>query len=137
MDQRGDTMGDYRQLTVWQVAHEMVLEIYSVTRSFPDAERWRLTDQLCRSAASVPANIAEGAGRNSDAELARFIRIALGSANETEYHLRLATDLGYLPEGTSPPLEHKVDQVKRMLAGLLARLTKNQSRRATATRRQP
>ena len=122
-------MGDYKQLKVWRAAHAVVKEVYRLTASFPPAERFRLTDQVCRAAASVPANIAEGAGRNSAGEFARFLGIALGSANEAEYHLLLAKELGYLSDAAAQPLERQMIDVKRMLSGLIARVAK--SRRQT------
>lgn len=118
-------MGDYKQLQVWQAAHAAVKEVYRVTGSFPTTERWRLSDQLCRAAASVPANIAEGAGRNTDGEFARFLGIALGSANEAEYHLLLAKELGYLSDTAAQPLERQLTDVKRMLSGLIARVARS------------
>ena len=90
-------MRDFRDLQVWQKAHRLVLEVYAATRSFPTDERYGLTAQVRRSAASVPTNIAEGCGRDGERDLARFISIAAGSASETEYHLLLARDLEYLP----------------------------------------
>jgi four helix bundle protein len=89
-------MGDFRKLKVWEKAHELALEIYRVTAAFPPEERFGLTSQLRLSAASVPTNLAEGSGRNSQKELARFCRISLGSANELESQLILARDLHYL-----------------------------------------
>ena len=121
-------MGDYKQLKVWQAAHAMVNDVYQVSVSFPSTERWRLTNQVCRAAASVPANIAEGAGRNTDGEFARFLGIALGSANETEYHLVLAKELGYMPEATAQALEQQLIDIKRMLSGLMARVAKSRHR---------
>ena len=81
-----------------------------------------MTSQLRRAAASVPANIAEGVGRNGDAEFHRFLRIALGSACETEYHLILARDLGFMPNDRYLLLNEKVNEVKKMLVTLMARL---------------
>jgi four helix bundle protein len=112
-------LGDYRSLKVWERAHHLTLLVYKVTASFPSDERYGLTSQLRRSAASIPANIAEGCGRNSDAELARFCRIALGSANELGYHLLLARDLGYLQPDTYSPATTEVEQVRRMLAAFI------------------
>lgn len=83
-------MKDFKKLIVWKKAHEMTLNIYRTTKSFPKDEVYGLTSQLRRAASSIPANIAEGCGRNSDAELARFLQIAAGSASEVEYHLLLA-----------------------------------------------
>ena len=77
-----------------------------------------MTSQIRRAAASIPANIAEGSGRNTQVELARFIHIASGSASELEYHLLPARDLGYIDSETYPALDASVDEIKRMLYGL-------------------
>ena len=89
-----------------------------------------LTSQIRRAAASVPANIAEGCGRDSDPEIARFSRIALGSANELEYHLLLARDLEFLPSADHESLAEAIRQVKHMLARPIARISTD-SRRPT------
>src|SRR5688500_8813566 len=115
-------MGDYRNLKVWERAHQLTLEVYGATRTFPKDEMFGLTSQMRRAAASVPANIAEGCGRNGDAELARFLTIAMGSANELDYDLLLARDLAYLQ---SPHYEHlsaEAQGVSRMLATFVDRL---------------
>ncbi|CAD7851210.1 MAG: hypothetical protein [Olavius algarvensis Gamma 1 endosymbiont] len=91
-------MGDYRQLSVWAKAHQLVLLVYRKTRQFPADERFGLISQMRRAAASIPSNIAEGSGRGSDQDFARFARIATGSTNELEYQCILAKDLGYLAE---------------------------------------
>ncbi|WP_353541800.1 four helix bundle protein [Deinococcus xinjiangensis] len=111
-------MRDFRQLLVWQKAHELTLEVYRVSRAFPAEEKFGLTGQLRRSAASVPTNLAEGSGRRSRAEYAHFVGVACGSALETEYHLLLASDLGYLTPDAYQPLDERVQEIKRMLAGL-------------------
>jgi four helix bundle protein len=117
-------VGDYRKLQVWERAHRLTLEVYSVTKAFPKEEMYRLTDQICRAAMSIPANIAEGCGRNGDAEFARLLDIAKGSATELDYHLILARDLGYLPISQFERLESEVDGVSRMIAALVAQLRK-------------
>ena len=89
-------MQDFRKLTVWQKSHSLTLEIYKVTENFPKNELFGLISQIRRSCVSIPANIVEGCGRNSDPEFARFLSIAMGSATELEYHLLLARDLGLL-----------------------------------------
>jgi len=91
-------MKDFKELKVWSKAHELTLAVYGLTRAFPRDEMYGLTSQLRRSAASIGANIAEGCGRRSDGEFARFLQIARGSASETEYHLLLAKDLRFMPE---------------------------------------
>jgi four helix bundle protein len=120
-----EKMRDFKELKVWEKAHEWVMEVYRITGSFPSEERFSLVAQLRRSAASVPANIAEGCGRDSQRELSRFLTIAAGSACESEYHLLLARDLGYLEEGIHRELDHKINEVKRMLNSLLQKLAVN------------
>jgi four helix bundle protein len=73
----------------------LTLDLYEITKSFPKEELYGLTSQIRRSCSSIPANIAEGCGRDGDAELARFLQIAMGSASELEYHLLLANDLAF------------------------------------------
>lgn len=115
-------MQDFRDLKVWQRAHEATLAVYRATSTFPREELYGLTSQLRRSAASVAANIAEGRCRGSDAEFARFLQIALGSASETQYHLILAHDLGYVGDTSFEPLFQLSDDVKRMLTSLIQKL---------------
>jgi four helix bundle protein len=86
-------MKDFKELRVWSKAHDLTVLVYKLTRAFPRDEVYGLTSQVSRSAASIGANIAEGCGRRSDGEMARFLQIARGSASETEYHLLLAKDL--------------------------------------------
>ena len=93
-------MQDFKKMAVWQKSHALTLALYQATISFPRDEMYGLTSQLRRAGSSIPANIAEGCGRNGNAELARFLYIAMGSASELEYHLLLARDLGYLAEQT-------------------------------------
>jgi four helix bundle protein len=111
-------VGDFRKLEVWQVAHKVVCEIYRETANFPKTEAYGLTAQLRRSAASVPANIAEGCGRRGDVEFSRFVRISLGSATELEYHLLLAHDVGFLSAGPYQSLSTQTLRMQGMLAGL-------------------
>src|SRR6267143_787214 len=85
----------FRDLRVWQKAHEFVLAVYRYTESFPEREKYGLTHQLRRAAISIPANIAEGFGKRSQAEKARFLNIAEGSVEECRYYLILSQDLGY------------------------------------------
>ena len=84
-------MQDFRNLKVWEKAHAFTLDVYRVTASFPREERFALVDQLRRSASSIPTNIAEGCGRETDRDFAQFINIAAGSASECEYQLLLQT----------------------------------------------
>lgn len=109
-------------MKVWQKAHEVTLAIYRTTKGFPREEQFGLTAQVRRSAESIAANIAEGCGRDGDPKFARFLRIAMGSASETEYHLLLAGDLGLLSPEEYEPISDSVVEVKRMLASLIRKL---------------
>jgi four helix bundle protein len=118
-----DAVKDFRDLTVWQKAHRLTLDVYRRTASFPRDELYGLTSQLRRSASSVAANLAEGCGRNGDAELARFCSIAMGSASELEYHLLLAKDLELINAKDHEDLALRATELKRMLTALLQKLT--------------
>jgi four helix bundle protein len=113
---------DFKNLRVWQRAHELTLGVYRKSRTLPDEEMYGLTSQLRRAAASIGANIAEGCGRRSDAEMRRFLQIARGSANELEYHLLLAKDLHFLSAPDFEDLTARVVEVQRMLTSLAARI---------------
>jgi four helix bundle protein len=103
---------------VWQRSHALVLEVYRLSSNFPRDERFGLTSQLRRAAASVPTNIAEGSKRRGSQEYARFLNIAEGSLAETEYLTVLSRDLGYLtPEAAKKPLA-EISEVARMLHAL-------------------
>jgi four helix bundle protein len=115
-------MEDFKDLQVWQKAHELTLAVYHVSRRFPKEELYGLTAQMRRAAASMGANVAEGCGRRSDGELRRFLQIARGSANELEYHLILAKDLGLLTVEEFAELESRALQIQRMLASFVQRL---------------
>jgi len=83
-------MKDFRQLKVWEKSHLLALAFYKATKDFSKEELYGLTSQMCRASMSIPTNIAEGCGRNTDADFARFLQMAMGSASETEYELILA-----------------------------------------------
>ena len=120
-------MRDFRELQVWQKSHQLVLNVYRCTGVFPREEVYGLTSQSRRAGASIPANIAEGCARASDADFARFLQNALGSASELEYHLILARDLGYLAPSEHQPLQDQVVEIKKMLSGFIARLRSERS----------
>ena len=85
-------MQDFRNLDVWRKSHELTLQVDTLTQQFPDQERFGLTSQLRRCCASIPANVAEGCGRATDKDFARFVQTALASAMETDYHLLRSRD---------------------------------------------
>lgn len=111
-------MKDFRKLTVWQKAHEMVLSSYKATAAFPKHELFGLVSQIRRCSSSIPANIAEGCGRIGNSELHRFLQIACGSSNELEYHFLLARDLGYITKEEHGHYEKSLFELKRMLVAL-------------------
>jgi four helix bundle protein len=115
-------MKDFRQLKVWQKSHQLTLALYKLTASFPREETYGLSSQIRRAGASISANLAEGCGRNGDAELARYCSIASGSASELEYHLLLARDLKLIKVEDYTPLAERVIELKRMLAALFQKL---------------
>ena len=115
-------MKNFRELNVWQKAHAFVLDIYRITASYPEEERFGLVSQIRRSAVSIPANIAEGCGRDGDREFRRFLTIAAGSASETEYHLLLSRDLNFITADIHSKLDQQINEIKRMLNGFIKKL---------------
>ena len=116
-------MQDYRKLRVWQKAHQLTLDTYAISAHLKQPDAWPVKDQLFKAAISVPSNIAEGAGRGSDADFRRFLWHSLGSSNEVEYDLLLAKDLGFLPFRLHAGLSAQVEDVRRMLIRLVQSIT--------------
>jgi four helix bundle protein len=117
-------MPDYREYDVFVCAHELVLSVYAATKPFPSDERYGLTSQIRRAAVSIPANIAEGSGRGSDGDFSRFLRIAIGSANEVEYLLQLSKDLGLVSMEAHEDLSTLAARTRQMLARLSSKLNR-------------
>jgi four helix bundle protein len=115
-------MQNYKELKVWEKAHSLTLDVYKATQSFPGEEKFGLISQLRRASSSIPANIAEGCGKSTNAELRHFLNIALGSANEVEYFLLLAKDLKYLPEEKFIELTTDINSIKAMLIALIGKV---------------
>jgi len=113
---------DFRKQKVWEKSHSLTLEIYKVTEKFPREEIYGLTSQLRRSCSSIPANIAEGCGKDGDADFARYLQIARGSASELEYHLLLAKDLGSLKVNEHQQLSQEANELKQMLTNFIKKL---------------
>ncbi|MBW2472185.1 MAG: four helix bundle protein [Deltaproteobacteria bacterium] len=118
-------MKNFRDLQVWQKSHQLTLLLYNTTRTFPEDEKYGLVSQIKRSAASIAANIAEGCGKNGDAELGRYLQIAMGSASELEYHLLLAHDLKMVEAITYEELTLQLSEIKKMLASFIKKLKAN------------
>lgn len=114
-------MRDYKKFTVWEKAHQLTLDIYKTVSSFPKDELFGLTSQMKRSSSSIPTNIAEGCGRNSDKDFCRFLYFAFGSANELEYQLFLSMELSFLENENGQILLKQIEE-KKMLNGLITKL---------------
>ena len=115
-------MRDYKKYNVWKLGHEVTLDIYSLTQRFPKEESYGLTSQMRRSSSSIPANIAEGCGRESDAEFKRFLTISQGSASELEYFTILAKDLNYMNSNDFSLINDKVNKVRRSINSLIKKI---------------
>jgi four helix bundle protein len=105
-------MRDFKKYDIWQLSHSLTLKLYKITSDFPKEELYGLSSQIRRAAASIPTNISEGCGRNSDKEFNQFLNIALGSANETEYLLILSKDLNYINNEIFENLEKEINTIK-------------------------
>lgn len=123
-------MVDYKSLDVWQKARMIVKEIYAISETFPPEEKYGLTSQIRRAAVSVPSNIAEGYNRHSSKDFVHFLRIAKGSAAETETQLILAKDVSLVTDEKAEPLLVEIDKLIRMISSLiLARLKQMEGNR--------
>src|SRR5256885_3340168 len=111
-------MRPHERLDVWREAVDFVVSVYRETDSFPKDERFGLTSQIRRAAVSVAANIAEGAGRDSDREFCHFLSNAQGSASELATELLIAHGLSFLPQDTFTTLNATLDSIGRMIVGL-------------------
>ena len=110
-----EKLKSYKELKVWQRSYQLCLEIYKITKGFPDEEKYGLTSQLRRAAVSVPSNISEGYGRKTTPEYIQFLYIAYGSVCEIETQILLSGDLGYISNGRLEMLKEGIREVERML----------------------
>jgi len=115
----------WNDLKVLKKAHELVLQIYKITKKYPNDEKYRLIDQICRAASSVPTNIAEGHGRKTKKEFIQFLTISRGSVEEVKYLLLLSKDLNFISSELYLELIYGYDQVGKMLNGLINSLRKS------------
>ncbi len=111
-------MNNFRELKVWQKAINLVVRVYEVTRKFPEDERFNLVSQMQRAATSIPSNIAEGAGRNSNNSFKQFLTISIGSAHELETQIIISKQLGYINEDTSRDIILELNSIQKMLYAL-------------------
>ncbi len=112
----------YKELIVWQKSMTAAKEVYFVVKRLPKEESFALSDQMRRAAVSIPSNIAEGYGRDSDTEFARFLKIAHGSLTELETQLILCTNIGYLSDEDITPVMNILDEIGKMISSLLTKL---------------
>ena len=115
-------MHNYNNLQIWHQAMDLVEEIYKLTASFPIEEKFSLVSQMTRAAVSIPSNIAEGAGRNSDKDFAHFISIAIGSLYELNTQIVLSERLGYINQSQSQELQKKLDNLQRKSVSFKSKL---------------
>jgi four helix bundle protein len=115
-------MRDFRKYDIWEISHKFTLQIYAITNDFPSHESYGLTSQLRRASASIPTNISEGWGRDSDAEFNRFLTISPGSASEVEYLMLLSKDLNYLDLKKYESLQDDINPIKRKIYSLKQKL---------------
>jgi four helix bundle protein len=118
IDHREPVMQDFKNLEVWNLAHQLRVRVYDLVVAFPREELYGLRSQVTRAAGSVAANIAEGCGRNGDKEFARFLDIAMGSATELECHLLCARDRGFVAADALTDFMSELDRLQRMIAAL-------------------
>jgi four helix bundle protein len=117
-----DKIRNFRDLDIWKLGREIVLDIYGATKLFPKEESYGLTAQVRRAAISVPSNIAEGFNRFHNKEYRQFLFISLGSCAELETQIEISSDLGYIDEKTKTMILEKIDHVSRMLRSLIKKL---------------
>jgi four helix bundle protein len=107
-------MHQYKELKIWQKAMELVTRIYQVTREFPNVEKFGLVSQINRCAVSIPSNIAEGAGRNSEKEFVRFLAISHASSFELETQLIISRNINYLSNNTLNEFVEQITELQKM-----------------------
>jgi len=117
-------MQEFKNLIVWKESHSIALCIYKITDKFPRKELFGITSQIRRAATSVSANISEGCGRNSQKDFIRFLNMAMGSANETEYLLILSKDLNYLEEESFENISNSIKTLKKQISNLINAIKK-------------
>ena len=115
-------MKDFKNIEIWKRSHKLTIEIYKATQKFPKEEIFGLTSQIRRAVSSIPANIAEGCGRRTNAELANFLNIASGSASEVEYEILLAKEVGYITAEQCDAWTQEISEIRSMLAAYMRKL---------------
>ena len=131
-------MQNFKNLEVWQLAHQLRVRAYDVVSTFPREELYGLRSQVTRAAGSIAANIAEGCGRNGDREFARFLDIAMGSATELECHLLCAKDRGFVRPESVDQFLNDLERLQKMIAALIRTVrARNRNSDRTPIHQQP
>ena len=115
-------MRDFRKYKVWELGHQLTLDVYKQTREFPKEEIYGLTSQMRRASYSIPSNVAEGCGRESEAEFKRFLTISQGSASELEYFNILVKDLKFISDDEFEAFDKQINTVKSSIHSLIKKL---------------
>ncbi len=115
-------MHNFKELKVWQISRQLVKDVYELTTQFPSEEKYGLISQIRRCVVSIPTNISEGCGRNTDKDFAHFLNISLGSAYELETLLMLSLDLKLISEEQLEPIQFKISEIQKMTFGLIKTL---------------
>jgi four helix bundle protein len=118
-------MVNYKNYKVWQKSHSLVFDVYKVLNLFPKEEQFNLVSQIKRASISIPTNIAEGCGRETQKELIRFLYISSGSAHELDYLFLISSELNFISKEESTFLLNEIDEIKKMLAALIAKIKLN------------
>ena len=116
---------NFRDLKIWQLGKEIVVETYKITRFFPNEELYGLTTQMRRAAVSIPSNVSEGHSRRATKDYQRFLNIAAGSCAELETQMEIALELGYLKTASRESVMEKIDHERRMLRKLISKLSES------------
>lgn len=115
-------MRDFKKYDIWKLSHALTLKIYNITKSYPKEEIYGIISQIRRASSSIPTNISEGCGRDSDLEFNRFLTIALGSASEVEYLIILSKDLNFIDENSFICITEEINVIKRKIYSLKQKL---------------
>jgi len=106
---------NFRELKIWQKSKALCLEVYKVTKEFPSDERFGLTNQIRRCSVSIPSNIAEGCGRNTEKQLVNFLNISMGSLTELDTQIIISSEIGYINEDKSNELLREINELEKMI----------------------
>jgi len=118
-------MVNYKNYKVWEKSHRLVISVYNITNTFPKSEKFNLTSQINRACLSIPTNIVEGCGRETQKEFVRFLYISSGSAHELEYLILVSTELNFIKKEDSNLLLIEIDEIKKMLFSLIKKIKKS------------